>query len=1175
MEASKKMQEYFEEITQKTRQAHAIADEARKQGYDPEERVDIPLAKDMAERVEGLISAAAPQLVGGGMIERIKELEEKYGRLSWEVALKIALEVAQQKFCKFKDQKEAMEVGIRAGFTYHTAGIVSAPLEGIVEIKLKKRRDGKEYLALIYASPIRGAGGTACAVSLLIADHVRKNFGFESYDADEKEVSRYAMELQDYHERVTNLQYRPSDEEVKFLAAHIPVEIDGEPTEKLEVSNYKNLDRIETNKIRGGVCLVMSMLALKAPKLWKETKKWEKDFGMEHWTEFLEKFLEVQKKQKAKTERKEETTKQKKITPDYTFIADLVAGRPVLSHPLAKGGFRLRYGRSRLSGFSAASIHPATAQILDKFIATGTQLKTERPGKAAAISMCSTIEGPIVKLNSGDVVKIENESEAKQLNPEVEEVLFLGDILFCYGDFLDRAHVLVPPGYCEEWWIQELEKATANLFGSIDREKFSELTEITIERAQQILANPNFKIHFAEAKAISDNLKIPMHPRFSYHWNELSKEEILNLIDYLDSAKVEKSSEVEKIILPMKKEKRLLELIGIPHKVSTEYVVLLGDDAAALLCSLGITNPVDIVAVKHKLEQTEFENGVEAVNSISKFKIRDKSGIFIGARMGRPEKAKMRKLTGSPHSLFPCGKEGGRLRSFQSALENRTIDAEFPIYYCENCKKNTVLKVCHQCDKKAKRLSNCKICKSDEQCTHNPQKYAKQKIPIKEYIDGAMKLMGESHFPDLIKGVRGTSNKDHIPEHITKGILRAKHQICVNKDGTTRYDMTEIPITHFKPKEIGTSIELLKKLGYEKDIRGKELESDEQILEIKPQDVILPASPDSPDEKASDVLLRIASFVDNLLTGLYRIEPFYNATKKDDLIGHLVIGLAPHISAGIVGRIIGFSETQTCLGHPLWHAAHRRDCDGDENCVILLMDALLNFSRQYLPDRRGGRTMDAPLVLTYILNPSEVDDMVHKMDVASRYPLEFYEACLEYKHAWEIKIDKIGDRLGTEKQYEQMGFTHDTDDFNGGARCSAYKILPTMEEKIKGQMKIAGKVRAVDQEDVARLVIEKHLIKDVRGNLRKFSMQKFRCSTCNESFRRPPLSGICLKCGGKIIFTISEGSIVKYLEPSILLAKKYTKSDYLAQVLDLTRRRIESVFGKQKEKQTGIKEWFA
>mgnify|MGYP000229918722 CR=1 FL=1 len=53
----------------------------------------------------------------------------------------------------------------------------------------------------------------------------------------------------------------------------------------------------------------------------------------------------------------------------------------------------------------------------------------------------------------------------------------------------------------------------------------------------------------------------------------------------------------------------------------------------------------------------------------SKITIRDKSGTFIGARMGRPEKSKLRKLTGSPHVLFPVGEEGGRLRSFQAALE--------------------------------------------------------------------------------------------------------------------------------------------------------------------------------------------------------------------------------------------------------------------------------------------------------------------------------------------------------------------------------------------------------------------------------------------------------------------------------------------------------------------------
>ena len=1171
-DASKQIEMYFDELIKKTNIAYSVASEARKKGYDPEKTVDISLAKNMAERVEGLISAVAPQLVGKGVIKRIEELEKEYGRLSWQVALRIALEVAQQKFCKFKDEKEAMEVGIRTGFAYHTVGIVSAPLEGLVEIKIKKRRDGKDYLAVVYAGPIRGAGGTACAVSLLIADFVRKNFGIAEYDPDENEIKRYSTELTDYHERVTNLQYNPSDEEKLFLAKNIPIEISGEPTEKIEVSNFKNLPRVETDKIRGGVCLVLSMLALKAPKLWNELNKWGKEFGMEQWN-FLEEFIKIQKAKKAKSELKKEESKQK-ITPDYTYIADLVAGRPVLSYPLADGGLRLRYGRCRTSGYSAASIHPATMIILKGYIAIGTQVKVERPSKGAALSSCDTIEGPIVKLTNGNVIRIETEEEAKRYKNEIEEILFLGDILFSYGDFADRSHILIPPGYCEEWWVKELEKGTVDLFGAIDYEKLAELIEISAEKVEELMKNP-YKISSTLAIKISKLIKVPLHPRYTYHWRALKSDEILSLVEWLDSSKVEKSDVIEKIILPLKKEKRYLEIIGLPHIVSADCVVIEKEDAGPLLASLGIEKSTDVEKVKEKIQQLKDKTALEIINEISTVRIRDKSGTFIGARMGRPEKAKMRKMTGSPHSLFPCGEEGGRLRAFQSALEKGYVEADFPDYLCKKCKNPTILPVCEICGNATTKIFSCKICgKTEKLCAHNPKTFSKKKIDIVKYFNSAIEKINESQYPDLIKGVRGTSNKEHIPEPLAKGILRAKHNIYVNKDGTTRYDMTELPLTHFKPKEIGTTVQKLRQLGYEKDIYGNELVNEEQLLEIKPQDVVLPASSESPDEKADDVLFRIANFIDDLLVKFYGLESFYNLKTKEDLIGHLVIGLAPHISAGIIGRIIGFSETQGCFAHPLWHAAHRRDCDGDENCIMLLMDALLNFSRQYLPDKRGGRTMDAPLVLTVVLNPSEVDDMVHKVDVPFSYPLEFYEACLQYKHPRDVKIDQIGKRLGTELQYESMGFTHNTKDISAGVRCSAYKILPTMEEKLKGQMELAEKIRAVDKEDVARLVIEKHLLRDIRGNLRKFSNQRFRCVKCNENFRRPPLSGKCSNCGGNIIFTISEGSIVKYLQPSLSIARKYAVSSYLKQVLELTRRMVESTFGKEKEKQTGLGSWF-
>lgn len=123
-------------------------------------------------------------------------------------------------------------------------------------------------------------------------------------------------------------------------------------------------------------------------------------------------------------------------------------------------------------------------------------------------------------------------------------------------------------------------------------------------------------------------------------------------------------------------------------------------------------------------------------------------------------------------------------------------------------------------------------------------------------------------------------------------------------------------------------------------------------------------------------------------------------------------------------------------------------------------------------------------------------------------------------------------------------------------------------------MKVAETVRAVDERDVVALVVNKHFIKDTKGNLRKFSQQQFRCTTCNEKYRRPPLIGRCTECHGKIVFTISEGSVIKYLKLSIDLCEKYNVSSYLKQTLQITQNRVDGVFGKDPEKQEELAKWF-
>lgn len=1179
------MQNYFVSIEKELERVHKVAVEARSKGLDPEDRVDVPIAKNMAERVQGLLSIVAPQLLNTGFTKRIMELEKDHGALAWEVALIIAKEVAQEKFCKFKSKLEAMEIGIRAGFAYHTLGIVSAPLEGFVELKVKKRIDGKEYLALSFAGPIRGAGGTAASVVVIIGDYIRETMGYATYDPTEDEQNRFYTELNDYHERVTNLQYHPSEEEIKYLIKNIPVEVDGDPSEKIDVSNYKDLPRIDTNKIRSGVCLVVSMIALKAPKLWKRISKWEGRYNS-GW-DFLKDFLVLQKEKKAKDKFKAE----KKLTPNYTFIADLVAGRPVLTYPLAEGGFRLRYGRTRISGFSAAAIHPATMIVLDKFIATGTQFKVERPGKAAAITPCDSIEGPWVKLKDGSVTQFRTESQAKAQSKEVTEIIHMGDILFNYGDFAENNHFLVPPGYCPEWWLLELERQAVDLFGTLDLDKISELTNIPNSHLQRLFKDPlNVRISPKAAFSISKNLNVPLHPDYSYFWKQISGEGFWKIIDWLTRLNIIRNSSgnIEKSILPYDElAKRELEIVSIPHLcIGKEFVVIDSIHSQALLSIFSAKYNSDFNQILNR--RKEFDScfksdekitGLDLIGKLCNYAIRDKGGTHIGVRMGRPEKAKQRKLTGAPHVLFPVGEEGGRLRSFQAATQAGAVNGDFSLFHCNKCDKQTIYPVCETCGRKTKERYYCRDCAQlkDEPCKihETSTRYKSINLDINHYFNAALKKIDFKTYPDLIKGVRGTANKDHVPENIIKGILRAKHNVYVNKDGTTRYDMSELPITHFKPSEVKTKVARLVELGYTHDYKGKPLVNDDQLLELKPQDVILPTNIGGFDESADDVLFRVANYIDELLEKFYGLKPFYNLKTTHDLVGHQVIGLAPHISAGMIARIIGFSKIQGLFAHPLMHAAMRRDCDGDEACVILLMDAFLNFSRQFLPDKRGGRTMDAPLVLTATLIPSEVDDMVFGMDIANKYPLEFYEATLKYKYPWEAKVKQLNDVLGTPHQYEKHRFTHSVKDINSGVLCSAYKTLPTMEEKLKGQMDLAEKIRAVDQSKVAQMVIEKHFIRDIKGNLRKFSKQQFRCVRCNTKYRRPPLLGECTACkGGKIIFTISEGSVIKYLKPSISLAERFNVPNYLKQSLELTQRRIESIFGKEKESQESLGKWF-
>jgi len=267
---SPKLRKYFDELDSRTKHAYEFANKAKANGFDPEKKVDIILAKSVGKRVEGIIAAMELKIIDSGVAERITELEKQYGPGDWRVGLTIAWEVADQKFFKMDDEEHAIGIGIRTGLAYTTNGVVSAPLEGLAEIKLRPRNDGKKYISLFFSGPIRGAGASQQVVTLVIADYVRIKKGIEKYDPTPDEINRYYTEVTDYYERVERKQYKPEKEEMDIIIKNISVEINGDPTSDIEVSNYKNLPRIETNRIRGGMSLVLTDGVVKYPKIWKQ-----------------------------------------------------------------------------------------------------------------------------------------------------------------------------------------------------------------------------------------------------------------------------------------------------------------------------------------------------------------------------------------------------------------------------------------------------------------------------------------------------------------------------------------------------------------------------------------------------------------------------------------------------------------------------------------------------------------------------------------------------------------------------------------------------------------------------------------------------------------------------------------------------------------------------------------
>ncbi|MFC6796516.1 DNA polymerase II large subunit [Haladaptatus sp. DYSN1] len=1656
---------YFETLETRLDEAMALATKAKEQGNDPKPEVEIPIAKDMADRVENILGIE-------GVAARVRELEDQMSRE--EAALELAKDFAAGDVGDYETREGKVEGAVRTAVALLTEGVVAAPIEGIDRVEIVPNDDGTEFVRVFYAGPIRSAGGTAQALSVLVADYTRALIGIDQYKPRDDEVERYAEELELY-DKETGLQYTPKPKETKFIARNCPICLDGEATGSEEVSGFRDLERVGTNNPRGGMCLVLGEgIAQKAPKI----KRYTSALDEIDWP-WLDDLIDgtIGKEDGEEPEADEDAPDEAEATeaepaadepepavevegppraePKTKFLRDLIAGRPVFSHPSMPGGFRLRYGRSRNHGFATAGVQPATMHVVDDFLATGTQIKTERPGKAGGVIPVDSIEGPTVKLANGDVRRIDDPAEALKLRNGVVEILDLGEYLVNFGEFVENNHPLIPASYVFEWWVQDFEHAGADV-------------QALADDARVDLEHPSPE----QALTWAREYDAPLHPDYTYLWHDLSVEQFEMLADAVAEGYVEDGA----LYVPNEDDPRQsLEWLLIEHSQGPEEIRI--PVWKPLVASLGLSESLDKQWDDLSATSRAWPNAHNAVNEVAPFSLQERAPTRIGNRMGRPEKSEKRDLSPAVHTLFPIGEAGGSQRSVSEAANhfadrNATrgeVEVTVGKRKCTACGEITFKNKCPDCQGATEPQYECWSCEIEVEpdeggraecprCGKAASTEWRRPVNIREEYRNALANVGERETAfDILKGVKGLTSKHKTPEPMEKGILRSKNGVSVFKDGTVRYDMTDLPVTAIRPDELDITVGQLRELGYNEDVNGDPLEHDDQVVELRVQDIVL-------SDGAAEHMLRIGGFVDDLLTQYYDLEPFYEFEDRQDLVGELVFGMAPHTSAAVVGRVIGFTSAAVGYAHPYFHAAKRRNCfhpttkvwykdegeewhydeieslveerlndpreddfgalvseldgdvyvpsvtedgevvrkrveavskhpspdhliqietrngrslkvtpehsmlrwaegidrvdahelevedsipapkeiefggvstqidllakfvendslpneelmvrglgadrikklfdestegvgylkpvatilgcskstvynwvsrdsvpvsvliillgqeevltrvpaevhlsirrdtatvnrhlaidesfaillgyyaaegftrresgsfyqtticipdekarehiietfadalsvdafeenewevtassrlvatlfadiletgsraeskripnailsapnpllraflaayfsgdgstsadrldirahtisdelkedlvaslkrfgisskvaqetrtiesgivaefyedespefeswvlkissenavrfakqigfhldrkqstlqsvvksadvrsqrilgdggevwldeitsieivesdtehtysvtvedtntlvandlftgqcDGDEDCVMLLMDGLLNFSKQYLPNKRGGR-MDAPLVMSSRIDPSEIDDEAHNMDIVDRYPREFYEATREMVDPGEVDIKLAEDTLGTDREYTDFRHTHETSNIALGPDLSAYKTLGSMMDKMDAQLELARKLRAVDETDVAERVIEYHFMPDIIGNLRAFSRQETRCLDCGEKFRRFPLSGDCRECGGRVNLTVHEGSVKKYVDTAIRVAEEYGAREYTKQRLDILDQSIRSVFENDKNKASKISDF--
>ena len=132
-------EQYFTRLETELERASEIARQARQRGDDPSPEIEIPTARDMADRVENILGI-------DGVATRVRELEGEMSRE--EAALELVGDFVSGEVGNYESKSGKVEGAVRTAVALLTEGVVAAPIEGIDRVEVNTNAVSYTHLTL-------------------------------------------------------------------------------------------------------------------------------------------------------------------------------------------------------------------------------------------------------------------------------------------------------------------------------------------------------------------------------------------------------------------------------------------------------------------------------------------------------------------------------------------------------------------------------------------------------------------------------------------------------------------------------------------------------------------------------------------------------------------------------------------------------------------------------------------------------------------------------------------------------------------------------------------------------------------------------------------------------------------------------------------------------------------